>query len=151
MVENQAYLFLVFTLTGFIIGALFDVFRILRKSFKTSDFITYLEDILFWVLTGFLIIYNIWYFNDGEIRLFMFLGLIMGILIYLLLLSKFFIILMTFIIDIIKKMLKTLQVPFKPIIKFCKKIIYNISKTVKMIENSIKLKIKRGKIEKDGE
>lgn len=151
MVENQAYLFLVFTLTGFIIGALFDVFRILRKSFKTSDFITYLEDILFWVLTGFLIIYNIWYFNDGEIRLFMFLGLIMGILIYLLLLSKFFIILMTFIIDIIKKMLKILQVPFKPIIKFCKKIIYNISKNVKMIENSIKLKIKRGKIEKDGE
>lgn len=151
MVENQAYLFLVFTLTGFIIGALFDVFRILRKSFKTSDFITYLEDILFWALTGFLIIYNIWYFNDGEIRLFMFLGLIMGILIYLLLLSKFFIILMTFIIDIIKKMLKILQVPFKPIIKFCKKIIYNISKTVKMIENSIKLKIKRGKIEKDGE
>lgn len=151
MVENQAYLFLVFTLTGFIIGALFDVFRILRKNFKTSDFITYLEDILFWVLTGFLIIYNIWYFNDGEIRLFMFLGLIMGILIYLLLLSKFFIILMTFIIDIIKKMLKILQVPFKPIIKFCKKIIYNISKTVKMIENSIKLKIKRGKIEKDGE
>ena len=59
MVENQAYLFLVFTLTGFIIGALFDVFRILRKSFKTSDFITYLEDILFWALTGFLIIYNI--------------------------------------------------------------------------------------------
>ncbi len=151
MVENQAYLFLVFTLTGFIIGALFDVFRILRKSFKTSDFITYLEDILFWVLTGFLIIYNIWYFNDGEIRLFMFLGLIMGILIYLLLLSKFFIILMTFIIDIIKKILKILQVPFKPIIKFCKKIIYNISKIVKMIENSIKLKTKRGKIEKDGE
>lgn len=151
MVENQAYLFLVFTLTGFIIGALFDVFRILRKSFKTSDFITYLEDILFWVLTGFLIIYNIWYFNDGEIRLFMFLGLIMGILIYLLLLSKFFIILMTFIIDIIKKILKILQVPFKPIIKFCKKIIYNISKTAKMIENSIKLKTKRGKIEKDGE
>ena len=151
MVENQAYLFLVFTLTGFIIGALFDVFRILRKSFKTSDFITYLEDILFWVLTGFLIIYNIWYFNDGEIRLFMFLGLIMGILIYLLLLSKFFIILMTFIIDIIKKILKILQVPFKPIIKFCKKIIYNISKIVKMIENSIKLKTKRGTIEKDGE
>lgn len=151
MVENQAYLFLVFTLTGFIIGALFDVFRILRKSFKTSDFITYLEDILFWALTGFLIIYNIWCFNDGEIRLFMFLGLIMGILIYLLLLSKFFIILMTFIIDIIKKILKILQVPFKPIIKFCKKIIYNISKIVKMIENSIKLKTKRGKIEKDGE
>ena len=58
---------------------------------------------------------------------------------------------MTFIIDIIKKILKILQVPFKPIIKFCKKIIYNISKIVKMIENSIKLKTKRGKIEKDGE
>ncbi len=51
MITNQAYLFLVFVINGFIIGFIFDFFRILRKSFKTSDFITYLEDICFWILT----------------------------------------------------------------------------------------------------
>ena len=60
MVENQAYLFLIFSITGILIGALFDIFRALRKSFKTSNIITYIEDIVFWLLTGTLIIYNIW-------------------------------------------------------------------------------------------
>ena len=34
MAINQAYLFLIFVLDGFIIGLLFDFFRILRKTFK---------------------------------------------------------------------------------------------------------------------
>ena len=88
MVINQAYLFLIFSINGIIIGLLFDIFRILRRSFKTSDGITYIQDVLFWILTGLLILYNIWYFNDGEIRIFMFLGIIMGVLIYMSTLSN---------------------------------------------------------------
>ena len=45
MASNQAYLFLIFTINGILIGFLFDIFRILRKSFKTNDLITYIEDI----------------------------------------------------------------------------------------------------------
>ena len=52
MVKDQAYLFLIFIANGIIIGILFDFFRILRKTFKTSDMITYVEDLLFWILTG---------------------------------------------------------------------------------------------------
>ena len=37
MAQNQAYLFLVFSLTGVVIGVLFDFFRILRRSIKTSN------------------------------------------------------------------------------------------------------------------
>ena len=46
MVEIQAYLFLIFTINGIIIVLFFDIFRILRKSFKTSDIITYLQDFI---------------------------------------------------------------------------------------------------------
>ena len=42
MVINQAYLFLIFTSNGVFIGLLFDFFRILRKSFKTINIITYI-------------------------------------------------------------------------------------------------------------
>lgn len=55
MINNQAQLFLIFTINGIIIGLLFDFFRILRKSFNTVDIVTYIEDILFWILTRFYI------------------------------------------------------------------------------------------------
>ena len=57
MIYTQIYLFTIFLLNGLIIGLLFDFFRILRKAIKTPDVITYIEDALFWILTGFLILY----------------------------------------------------------------------------------------------
>ncbi len=65
--QNQAYAFIVFILNGFLIGLLFDIFRIFRKSFKTPDFITYLEDFIFWIITGLLLLYSIFKFNNGEL------------------------------------------------------------------------------------
>ena len=146
MVNNQAYLFLIFTLDGFIIGLLFDFFRILRKSFKTSDFITYIQDTLFWILTGLLILYSIFVFNDGQIRLFMFLGIFIGIIIYILLLSKYIIKINVFIIQKIKNIL---SYPFKFILLIARKIFYKpiiflsinirkMTKNFKKIFNNIK-------------
>ena len=91
MAQDQAYLFLVFSLTGVAIGILFDFFRILRRSIKTSNIITYIEDVLFWILTGILVLYNIWYFNNGEIRIYMFLGIVIGVLVYMSTLSNIFV------------------------------------------------------------
>ena len=63
---NQAQLFYIFSLTGILLGLLFDIFRILRKSFKTSDWVTYIEDSLFLILAGLLLFYTIYKFNNGE-------------------------------------------------------------------------------------
>ena len=109
MAQDQAYLFIVFSLTGVVIGILFDFFRILRRSFKTSNIITYVEDVLFWILTGVLILYNIWYFNNGEIRIYMFLGIIIGTLIYMSTLSNISVKLFTKSLSMI---IKALEIPF---------------------------------------
>ncbi|MCI8482033.1 MAG: hypothetical protein HFJ27_02915 [Clostridia bacterium] len=61
--NHQAYIFVIFILNGLIIGVLFDCFRILRKSFKTSDMITYIEDIFFWILAGIVTLYFIFSYN----------------------------------------------------------------------------------------
>ena len=146
MAQNQAYLFIVFSLTGVIIGLLFDFFRILRRSFKTSNIITYFEDVLFWILTGVLILYNIWYFNNGEIRIYMFLGIIMGGLIYMLTLSNIIISLLSKILILI---VKVLELPFKTLFSIFHKFFTVI---MKIFNNfSKKLKIKKGKMVKDGE
>lgn len=146
MAQNQAYLFLVFSLTGVTIGILFDFFRILRRSIKTSNIVTYIQDILFWILTGIIVLYNIWYFNNGELRIFVFLGLIIGILIYMTTLSnivvKIFTKILVFLINILK-------MPLKVICKLLNKIITGI--TIFFNKITKKLKIKKGNFVKNGE
>ena len=91
MVSNQAYLFLVFIINGIVIGLLFDFFRISRKVFNTNDMITYIEDILFWILAGATVLYSIFIFNNGEMRLFMFLAILLGAFAYMVLISSYII------------------------------------------------------------
>ncbi len=146
MAQNQAYLFLVFSLTGVAIGILFDFFRILRRSIKTSNIITYIEDILFWILTGLLILYNIWYFNNGEIRIYMFLGIILGVLIYMTTLSSIFVRIFT---KILSSIIKILEIPFKTIISIFRKIITTI--VLLFTKCTKKIKIKKGNFVNNGE
>lgn len=136
MAINQSYLFLIFTVNGFIIGMLFDFFRILRKTFKTSDFITYIQDIIFWILTGLLILYSIFQFNNGEIRLYMFLGIGIGAILYLLLISKYVVKISVAILckikEVIQKIIKIVLFPIKATAKICQKIIEKINITTKI-------------------
>ena len=146
MAQNQAYLFLVFSLTGVAIGLLFDFFRILRRSIKTNNLITYIEDILFWMLTGLLILYNIWYFNDGEIRIYIFIGIIMGLLVYMSTLSSILIKIFT---KILQTIIKVLKFPIKTIISFLSKIFTIIKQFFTIFAK--KFTDKKGKIENNGE
>lgn len=164
MITTQTNLFLIFIVNGFLIGLLFDFFRILRKTFKTNDMMTYIEDILFWILTGCIILYSIFVFNNGEIRLFLFIGIILGILLYMLFLSSHIIKVNVTIINFLKKIIGSIlhilltplkymyqiirKLFFKPVsfliinirknsTKFFKRIQHNLKKNTK-IKNSVK-------------
>lgn len=130
---EQLFKLFVFTITGIIIGILFDTFRIIRKSFKTADFITYIEDIIFWILTGLILLFTIFTFNDGEIRIYIFVGLLLGIVTYLLTISKYVIKICVTILNFIKKIL---YLPVQVFMNFTKKfIIIPISKISKKIKS----------------
>ena len=111
----------IFFLTGICIGLLFDFFRIQRKVLKTCDFITYIQDILFWIVSGLIIIFVIMKYTNGEIRIYRVLGIILGILIYFLIISKYimkiFVCILSFLLNIIGKLL----FPIKKIYKIIKK------------------------------
>lgn len=154
---RQIYIFAIFILNGCIIGILFDIFRILRKSFKTSDFITSLEDILFCMLAGAFLIYSIFIFNNGEIRLYVLLGLVIGLILYMLLFSKHMIEISVFIIGFLKKVfsfiIHIIITPIKIIVSFLKKpfafIFINIRKiSSNLANNLIKLLKKKKKNQK---
>lgn len=128
MITNQATLFLIFVVNGILIGLLFDIFRILRRSFKTSDIITYMQDILFWILTGIIVLYSIFVFNNGEIRFFMFLAIALGTTFYMLTLSSYIIkvnvAIITFLKKLICQILKITIIPFKVIYKAIRKLLF---------------------------
>lgn len=122
--QNQVLTFIVFILNGFLIGLVFDIFRVLRKSFKTPDSITYVQDILFWLLSGIMVIFTILKFNNGEIRLFIFLGIFLGFSLYMIIFSKLFIKFSTFILICFKKSFKTITIPLVYIVVFIRKFVY---------------------------
>ena len=157
---NQAYLFGIYSVCGIIIGIFFDLFRILRRSFKTPDIITYIEDIIFGILTGVFLIFIIFVFNNGELRFYIFIALILGFYIYLLTISKYFIKINVRIIITLKKIIiKIFSLIFYPI-NLIKKVIFkfilNPFKILTINVNDILktklLKIKKNKkIHKDKE
>lgn len=129
MANSQAILFLLFALDGVIVGILFDFFRILRRSFSTGNILTSIEDIIFWISVGIILLYSIFVFNNGVIRGYMFLGVFLGVALYMLTLSKIFIKINVFIIQILKKfigiIIKILETPIKIIWKITRKIFIN--------------------------
>lgn len=157
----QLYSFFIFTLLGVIISIIFDIFRILRKTFKTPDIITYIEDILFWIITGTITLIAIFLFNNGELRIYIFLGIAIGSILYMLFISRYFIKANVFIINLIKNIIhKILHIILKPILfiysilrKLLIKPIYficiNIKKSLTKIMNKIKnIRILNKKVDK---
>lgn len=116
--------FIYFIITGMILGIIFDIFRILRKSFKTSDIVTNIQDILFGLITGIVLLSSIFLFNNGELRLYLFIGIIFGAIIYLLSISKYFIKINILIISFIKKVILLITKPFIILLKFIKKLFF---------------------------
>lgn len=155
---NQVYVFLIFIMNGLLIGLLFDTFRTIRKSFKTSNIVTDFQDILFWLLTGLLILYSLFKFANGELRGYIFIGLILGYILYLLIFSSIYMKISLTIINLLKTVLYYILIkPSSLIISFIKRFIVSpiitfFSKLYKTLSKFIKNKTKKHKnieVEKD--
>lgn len=108
---------------GIAIAIVFDIFRVLRRTFKTADIITYIEDIVFWAITAVILLYAIFIFNNGQIRFYLFIAIILGSLTYFLTLSKYF-------VKINVKILAILLAPFRKIFAFFERIFRKIAKKI---------------------
>lgn len=131
-VGNQAYVFLCCVLGGMIIAFIYDVFRIRRKAIKASNIIVYFEDFIYWILVALVLFAVVYLSNDGELRGYLFIGTVIGIILYSLLLSKIIMAVFLFTIRVLYKIFITavsiIAFPFKILFKVLKvpaKIIYN--------------------------
>ncbi len=135
MISNQFNVFLAFVLIGIVIGFVFDFFRILRRVYKTPDFITILEDITFWLISGIILLLGIFILNKGRIRAYLFLGLFSGICIYIAFISK---IIMNIGISFFKLLNKNFFVPICKGFRFISQLFLNLVKFLIKISKKVK-------------
>lgn len=105
-VFSQGQIFVIFLILGLFIGIFFDIFRALRKTFKTIDLVTSIQDIFFVTVVGIFIVNTLILVNNGQIRFYIILAILFGITFYFLTISK-----LCFVI-------------FQIFMKICKKILY---------------------------
>ena len=87
-VTRELIIFLYFILGGIFGGILLDLLRVFRKNRKVHDIVVYLEDFLYWIALGGIVIWLSYILDTGAIRMYMILGLFLGMLIYFLTLTK---------------------------------------------------------------
>lgn len=75
-------MFVVSLIMGICMGAVYDVLRSIRKNFNHSDMLVGIEDIIYWLSFTWLFIENIFKYNDGSFRIYIFVIAITGVIIY---------------------------------------------------------------------
>ncbi len=103
MILNQTYVFLWSVLVGVILAIIFDFFRILRRKGKTKNYIVYIQDIIYWILVTIIIVASAFITNDGELRGYMFIGYLLGAVIYIVTLSRYVLKYVKMLLDNIEK------------------------------------------------
>lgn len=88
MIQNQTYVFLWSLFVGVILAVIFDFFRILRRKGNTPNYLVYIQDIIYWIIVTIIIIMSAFITNDGELRGYMFIGYILGAVVYIVTVSR---------------------------------------------------------------
>ena len=101
---------------GILTAFLYDLFRLKRRIIKTASIIVHIEDILFWLSAAIIVFLTSYMISSGETRLYFFMGILAGGVLYFVLLSK--IILWT-----LTELIKILSWPFREVIRFLTPII----------------------------
>ena len=109
MIQNQTYVFLCSLFVGVILAVIFDFFRILRRKGNTKNYIVYIQDIIYWIIVTFVIIMSAFITNDGELRGYMFIGYILGAIIYIVTISRYILKSVNKLLDFIEKTLNKIK------------------------------------------
>lgn len=107
-VSTQALIFIQSVAGGIIIAFIYDLFRIKRKAVRSRTISIYIEDFLFWILVALVMFGVVYRSNDGEVRGYIFLGTFIGLVLYMLLLSRVVMKVSLKIIEIAVKVFKIL-------------------------------------------
>lgn len=100
---HEVYVFVSAMVSGLTAGFLYDLIRLKRKVLKTKTAMAAFEDIAFWIAASILVFTAAYVSNQGEIRLYFFSAALTGVVIYYAFMSRWVILILTFILKITLK------------------------------------------------
>ncbi|WP_052446666.1 spore cortex biosynthesis protein YabQ [Candidatus Soleaferrea massiliensis] len=145
-VSAQTLLFLQSCLLGAVLGVIYDVFRILRISFKNGSILIFLEDALFFIICAVLTFCFMLMSNDGQIRFFILLGEVIGFILYYFTIGALVMKISKLIINFIRRLFLLLYKIFiRPFVIFFRFLFRKISPVFKKISGNCKKIEKKAK------
>lgn len=93
---------------GFLIGFAFDLYRVLAGELRLPRLLLPLFDLLYWALCTLLVFRVLFHANYGEVRIFVFIGLITGALFYFTFFSRTAIGVIRWLIEAVKRLVRLL-------------------------------------------
>jgi spore cortex biosynthesis protein YabQ len=87
-VSLQLNTFLVLLFAGMVLGGFFDLYRVFRSRIKVNKTIDFIGDLLFWLLAAVLAIPLIYWGSWLELRIYVWISMILGLVFYFTFLSS---------------------------------------------------------------
>ncbi|WP_246067334.1 spore cortex biosynthesis protein YabQ [Paenibacillus koleovorans] len=111
--ETQFLTLLTMIAIGAGMGAIFDAYRVLSGQLRVPRWLIPPLDIAYWILSTLLVFRGLYESNHGEVRIFVFLGLIVGGWLYMRLLSDKFSRFVLFLIGLVRRLIRLLVRTFE--------------------------------------
>lgn len=121
---DEFYIFLMAINYGLIIGVIYDLYRTFRYYTKPKKKLSLLEDLFLWIIITLIFFVFLVNNTDGVIRGFVFIGFLIGSIIYIKIISKYnfpiLIKIFNLIFEIINEIIRIIVYPFKFILNILK-------------------------------
>ena len=139
-IGNEATFFLTSVLCGMGLVLVYDVLRIIRRLFPHGNIRIGIEDGCYWLFSTIVVFLLLYQGNDGRVRGFAFLGILIGVVIYLGILSRFIVKICVKVFGTILKLLrKFLRMAGRPFVQPGKKLLLFLRKQLKKLYKAIKM------------
>ena len=127
---------------GFLLGILYDIFRMIRMIISGSEKFVFAADMLYFLLCGVLSFFFILVTDDGRLRFYTVIGEALGWMIYY---FSFGTVAMKLTVSVVRISKRVFSVVFKPIKFIFRKIMSFIKKIAKFLKKSIRKTDKKSK------
>ena len=87
-IQLETVIFIKFVGIGMLFGILFDFFRAIRKNKKTSPNLVTIQDIIYFLIIGIILVLIVINVNDEVFRLYLMLAIVLGIITYCLIIGN---------------------------------------------------------------
>ena len=148
-IADQTRLFLLALGLGFLLGIVYDLFRVVRMAFTMRRVGVFIQDVLFFLTCAAATFLFLLAVNQGEIRGFIIAGEGLGFLIYYFSFGLLAVRVSSFLVHAIHRLFFVISVPFRALFRLLKKLFVKIGisakKTSKKIAKKSKFNLKHHK------